>query len=175
MKSQLAPLSLILLCITILVASFRNDYNKPKDLLTLEQKLDALMSDPITVEKAKQYIRYYKSKVDSNAVRHFWLDTKTLDYFNSLRKTDLKMDGIRIYLADYDESVTDPTSKVVYPKDTRTIVLVATRTDGVVPGGTKLKHTDWFGGSGAALVTPYNYSEPCPPGPGCEPGATLGQ
>ncbi|HTF27195.1 MAG TPA: hypothetical protein VK625_00045 [Flavitalea sp.] len=184
MKVQLALVSFIMFCVTLLVSSYRNDFEDDKNGITsgtqsnsLKQQTAVLFGEPIVPATATRYIKYYQGKVkgDTTAARHFWVDKKTMNYLTSLFAKDPKADGVRIYLADYDEAVSVPGASVTYAKDTRTIILVGTREETSAGGFNGKRHVDWYGGTGASAVQVYNYSEPCPPGKGCDDGATLQQ
>jgi hypothetical protein len=182
MKVQLTLVAIIMLCLAFIVSSFRKvprTHKEPGSYAKTNTRsiseTIALFGEPIDPTTAKRYIKYYQAKGDSTSASHFWLDKQTISYLNSLFTKDANADGVRVYLADYDEEVTVPGTNTKYPKDTRTIILVGTRAEKNADGPNGVIHADWYGGNGSEAIQVYNYSEPCPPGKGCRNGATLAQ
>lgn len=154
-------------------------------LAEIAGKYSSFYGKPIPADSAKMHINNYlnHTALAQYRARHFWIDTTTIKYFYELSRNNAEMDGIRIYLGDYVKATANPHSGQVYPKNTRTVILVATLgKDSTTTAGairTFRYHRDWYKGMNRPLEAfgdpdIYDYSDPCPPGKDCDAGADLG-
>ncbi len=104
-------------------------------------------------EDAKRFVRNYQNAKLATTVEAIHFDKMTIESFSDLFKQQ-KIDGIRAYLARYDNG-------------NFTIILVGTKTVGT-------RHVDQVIRLGGATVVAsiQNFGDPCPP-PGCD-GNTIG-
>lgn len=149
------------------------------------EEYQKLYGQPLESELAKKFIEKYKEHtvITYRRCRHVWVDTITLKYLydlflaSKMSGSRPKMDGFRIYLADYDRTM-QRRGGPSYPKNTRTLIFVPTLGIDTSYGlNNTTYHLDWYDDDKNNIITPkvYDYSDPCPPGEHCDVGARLGK
>ena len=121
-----------------------------QQLEKLKSSLNAqlfLLNSGIDKEDALGHINYYRQDLPENSIRSIYFDSAIIDFI-AANAIDLRLSGLRIYLAKYDENFT-PARENETLRNKLTAIIVPT-----MPGTV------------GNMDVPYgyfNYGSPCPP------------